>query len=77
MAFRVNGWKVKNELVNEHGKFPFNMLFLDQEAFVDMQHSLAFRYIVRKIIQICESENVIYNVYFVNVYRLRRISLKL
>lgn len=26
---------------------------------------------------ICETENAIYNVYFANVYRLRRINLKL
>lgn len=30
-----------------------------------------------KVIQICASENAIYNVYFVNVYGLRGINLKL
>lgn len=64
----MNGEK----LVNESCIFWFNILFLEKYTVFFSIHLHCV-----KINQICESENVIYNVYFVDVCGLRRINLKL
>lgn len=71
-ALRVNGWKVKNELVNECCKFWFNILFLEQEVFFICRDTMFFSLQLHCVIR--KSKDTIYNVHFVNVYRLRRIN---
>lgn len=71
-ALRVNGWKVKNELVNECCKFWFNILFLEQEAFSFPGDTMLFSLQLHRMI--CKSGDAIYNVYFVNVRRLEGLT---